>query len=85
MMAAPIAVQDMEASEEEDAGGTAKQSRASAASKVFPPAKTSSTSNEWRQSLSKPDSRACLTAGTVLRHPLPLRLLEYLRSPHPNG
>ena len=47
------AVRDMEASEEEDVGGTAKQSPASAASKVSPPAKTSSTSTDWRQSLSQ--------------------------------
>ena len=47
------AVQDMEASEEEDAGGTAKQSPPSAASKVSSPAKTSSTPTEWRQSLSQ--------------------------------
>ena len=43
----------MEASEEEDAGGTAKQTPASVTSKVSSPAKTNSTSIEWRQSLSQ--------------------------------
>ena len=47
------AVQDMEASEEEDEGGTAKQSTAQAASNVPSPAKPSSSSTEWRQSLSQ--------------------------------
>ncbi|KAH9077002.1 armadillo-type protein, partial [Lactarius deliciosus] len=44
------AVQEMEASEEEDAGGTAKQNPAHPASKVPSPAKPST---EWRQSLSQ--------------------------------
>ncbi len=47
------AVQDMEASEEKDAGGTAKQNPARPASKVSSPVKPSSTSTEWRQSLSQ--------------------------------
>jgi diaphanous 1 len=51
------AVQDMEASEEEEenAGGTAKQIPARPASKVSvsSSAKTSSSSMEWRQSLSQ--------------------------------
>ena len=66
------AVQEMEASEEEeDAGGTAKQIPAPPASKVSvaSSAKPSSTSTEWRQSLSQ--ARFSSVFDSWLRSPTP--------------
>ena len=65
------AVQEMEASEDEDAGGTARQIPAHPASNVSvsSSAKPSSTSTEWRQSLSQ--ARFSNVFDSWLRSPTP--------------
>jgi diaphanous 1 len=65
------AVQEMEASEEEEESGTAKQIPAHPASKVpdTSSAKTSATSTEWRQSLSQ--ARLSSVFDSWLRSPTP--------------